>query len=400
MRHKKLKIALPYLSPGKGSGQGVFEETFAARLDKRQVRSQVFYPTNKELRKIPKIGGVLTMASLREHYDKLAKFDIIYCTDGTAISLLEGELKKRIIPVYHCSAYTQWQKITVNENKLPDIDNYRKYATELHKLELTSPEVSSYSHEAIGLCSVQMARNAKNIIVVSENVKKELVELGANPKKISVIENGIEKQWFEPVEKCRRCDEISKKWNGKPVVMWMGRVGSDRLNFKIKGIDRILEVMSRLDNKKVHKVVIGLVPKAYEDSYRHLFEKRGIEFIANCSYNHLPHLARKGNIFLGTSRYEACQLSLLESMASGLAPVTYNIGVVPEAIVHGKNGYIVKNINEMLEKVNYLIEHPKKTQEIGLAAKETAILKHQISDMVDKYLRVFKRAAKKNKLWS
>ena len=179
----------------------------------------------------------------------------------------------------------------------------------------------------------------------------------------------------------------------------MGRVGRDHLNFKIKGVDRILEVMSRLDSKKVHKVAIGITPKEqpwHEKAYAQVFEKRGIEFIPNCPYEHLPHLAKKGNVMLMTSRYEACQLSLIEAMASGMAPVSYNIGVAPEAVQNNKNGYIVKNIDEMTKKVSYLIDHPETMAKFGQAAKETATQKHQIDDMIDKYFEVFERVAKKN----
>ena len=172
MKKAKLKIALPYLYPGKNSGQGVFEETFATRLAERGAKTKVFYPTNKELRKIPKFGTVLTMSSLREHYEELKEYDVIYCTNGSAISLLDGELSKKIVPTYHSTGYTIWQRIHVNEQKLPDFDNYKKYYDELDKISLVKEEISADSLEAWGLCGIQMAKTPRMLSLFQRILKK------------------------------------------------------------------------------------------------------------------------------------------------------------------------------------------------------------------------------------
>ncbi len=48
------------------------------------------------------------------------------------------------------------------------------------------------------------------------------------------------------------------------------------------------------------------------------------------------------DIYVVCSRNEATPLPLIESMACGCFPVVNDVGIVPEIIIHKKNGYIVK----------------------------------------------------------
>lgn len=58
-----------------------------------------------------------------------------------------------------------------------------------------------------------------------------------------------------------------------------------------------------------------------------------------------------GSILLVTSRYEGFSLSLIEGMSQGLIPVTFGVGVAPEIIINGVNGYIVDSLDEAIHRI-------------------------------------------------
>ena len=73
-----------------------------------------------------------------------------------------------------------------------------------------------------------------------------------------------------------------------------------------------------------------------------------------------------------TSRYEGFSLSLIEAMSQGLAPISFPVGVAPEIISNGENGFIVHTIEEAEEKINLLLKDTVLRHRLSLNAKETA----------------------------
>ncbi len=64
---------------------------------------------------------------------------------------------------------------------------------------------------------------------------------------------------------------------------------------------------------------------------------------------------------------------LLESMASGLAVVTWETGACRELITDGRDGFVCQDEAEMLEILRQLMNDPALRQQIGTAARETIL---------------------------
>ncbi|MEG0255973.1 MAG: glycosyltransferase, partial [Vagococcus sp.] len=68
-------------------------------------------------------------------------------------------------------------------------------------------------------------------------------------------------------------------------------------------------------------------------------------------------------------------LSLLEAMEHGVPVISYDIRYGPsEMIEDGKNGYLIEpnNMDEMKEKLAYLLSHPEQHKEMSQNAYDIA----------------------------
>ena len=89
--------------------------------------------------------------------------------------------------------------------------------------------------------------------------------------------------------------------------------------------------------------------------------------------NNLPHprlaaIFRKSDLFLFPSTHEGFPKVIIEAMACGLPAIAFsNYG--PEAIIDGETGYIVDAVNEMKEKMLYLLTN----DELLIRMKKNAV---------------------------
>lgn len=67
-----------------------------------------------------------------------------------------------------------------------------------------------------------------------------------------------------------------------------------------------------------------------------------IDKATNMRHEDLRDFYNAHDAFLVASRHEASPLTLIEAMACGCFPVCTDVGIVPELVTHGVNGFIVK----------------------------------------------------------
>ncbi len=114
------------------------------------------------------------------------------------------------------------------------------------------------------------AGHYKRILAVSEEVKRELLDVYAVPEdKVTVIYNGVDEKRFHLSlrDKCREL--IRKQWHiplDAPTVLFVGS------GFRRKGLDRLLKAWSSPQMKDTYLVVVG--EDAQRGRYQALAEDR------------------------------------------------------------------------------------------------------------------------------
>lgn len=375
-------------------GAPVVEKTLIEGLGKKGHQVMSFYPSSEKLKDLSELGSILMAASLSQHLHKAKKCDVLYATNFSGISYLDQEIP--LVNVFHGTNNGILKTIgqESNDSELEEKEIWEKYVNQIESLNLLPEYLDRRLRENIALVENFIANNSKYLVAVSERVKAEMVSYFHLPEdKIIVIENGISNQWFSNRKVlCPQCKLQTKRWKSqkKPILVWVARIGDNEFRFKIKGLDRALEAMSRLNN--VYKVVISFSHKP--EQYQKLFAPYGVDFISNWPYEHLPHLMKEADIFIQTSRYEGFGLTLIEAMASSLACVSFPAGVATEVIKNEENGFLVSNTNEMIERVNHLVKEPKERNKIAKKAAISVQKKYHIDTMLKKYLGLFKKMKK------
>jgi glycosyltransferase involved in cell wall biosynthesis len=87
------------------------------------------------------------------------------------------------------------------------------------------------------------------------------------------------------------------------------------------------------------------------------------------NYRDMPEFYRQIDVIIVSSRHEGEPLTLLEAMASGCFPVCVDVGIVPELIRHGWNGYIVpeRTADAFRKAFEWCEIHRDKVHAAGLA---------------------------------
>jgi len=222
---------------------------------------------------------------------------------------------------------------------------------------------------------------AKSVVAVSEQIRRELLQIGVPDERIRVIINGVDPKEFYPGPS-RRSD-----WglpNGVPLALFAGDIRTPR-----KNLDTVLQAL--VEAKDLHLAVAG----ATEGSlYPALSAQLGLTARVHfLGYRRdVADLMRAADIFVFPSRYEACSLVSLEALASGLPIITATTAGGSEVITESC-GVVLPDPNDataLAAAMCRMTDDPKRMMAQGHAARRIAE-EHTWSIMAADYLTVFQQ---------
>ena len=162
-------------------------------------------------------------------------------------------------------------------------------------------------------------------------------------------------------------EEVSNCKNKK--IISIGRLDEQ------KGFDILIDVWKKVNAKHPDWILEiygeGSLRKELQDKIDSLNLTDTLILKGNEKNIQLKYL--ESSIYVMSSRYEGMPMVLLEAMSCGLPLVSFDCPCGPKDIIKdGENGFLIKfgNIDEMAEKISYLIENEDKRIEIGKKSKE------------------------------
>ena len=139
---------------------------------------------------------------------------------------------------------------------------------------------------------------------------------------------------------------LYEKGEGKGnYVTFIGRISPE------KRADRAIEIARRTNMKIKIAAKIDKADEVYfQKEIEHLFRLPHVEYLGEIGEKAKSELLRNAVALLFPIDWrEPFGMVTIEAHACGTPVIAYNHGSVPEIIAHGKNGYVVKDIDEAVE---------------------------------------------------
>lgn len=334
----------------------------ALKLKEAGVQLKNFYP-RKSLDAPEHFGGlknILFFHSLLEKRKEILKFNLIQGTTYTPLPFLAYP-----IPVIaHFGSTTRgFLDATPRASRIRQ-DGPRTIWYGLRKAGAIK-ELNIHTRKPLrDIADVEeyVATKAEAVIATSRKVQQELLDMGVQGDKIQLIHNAIEDYWF---------DNHKPGMTDDPRIVFLGRMGNDAFNLKLKGIDRLIDVYHHFNDIK--KITVCITTNKSLVSW-FLNNVTNHALFTNMKKDKIPEIIKplRGSILFLPSRYEGFSLSLIEGMSQGLIPVIYPVGVAPEIIRNGINGFIINSQKEAIAKVRLLLSNKTLRNTCALEAEKTS----------------------------
>jgi glycosyltransferase involved in cell wall biosynthesis len=357
-----MKIAFIHNEKKLGTGAHYINDLMALKLKDAGVDIKNFYPRTTLVETPTHLGGlksILFFYSLLERRKEVLKYNIIQGTTYTPLPFLAYP-----VPVVsHFGSMTRGFLKAVPMAR--NLENGCKKIWYKLKSKGVINELNIKTRRPLrDIADIEdyVASRATAVIATSEHVRQEMLSIGVEESKIHLIHNAIEDYWLE---------SNSQEFASEPSLVFLGRLGGDAFTLKLKGLDRLIHLFQHFPNVKKSTFCITTNKKliAWLRS-----EITNNTVFANTKKDKLPELLRplRGGILFISSRYEGFSLSLIEGMSQGLVPIVYPVGVAPEIIRNGENGFLVNSQKEAIERVEMLLNDKILREKLSIQSMETS----------------------------
>ena len=223
----------------------------------------------------------------------------------------------------------------------------------VHTVENVVPYAASERYNRI---AKENALSSDYVYSVSKYVA-ETVEKNYGIK-TPVIHVGVDTEVFKPM-----VDKKTKN-NGKLMVLYVGSFQQRKRPYLV------IEAAKYFPNVEFHLIGSGPLKSSLVETKTRL-KTPNVYIHDNVPLEKLVSWMQKADIFLFPSIHEGFPKVTIEAAATGLPSIVFK-NYKPETVLNGETGYIVGDVDEMMEKLEILIEDVDLRHKMGVRAREYA----------------------------
>jgi len=214
--------------------------------------------------------------------------------------------------------------------------------------------------------------NLKTIIAISEMVKHDMMRWYQIPEgKITVVYNGVDTERFHP--RNRQYREEIRRHHGignELVILFVSN------NFRMKGLTYLLKALGEIKKEGHPPFKLLILGRDRQSPYLHLARKMGIldEVIFAGSTSEPEKYYGASDLLVHPTFYDACSLTVLEALATGLPVITTHSNGAGGIITEGEEGFVISDPRDdqaLVEKIS-LCMNRQKVERISIAARHLA----------------------------
>jgi glycosyltransferase involved in cell wall biosynthesis len=215
-------------------------------------------------------------------------------------------------------------------------------------------------------------RNASLVLAVSHELGQQIVDRGADPRRVAVIPNGVDDDLFTPVGIKATADLEA------PTVV--GFVGSLK---PWHGIEVLVDAFRQVaSGGRFHLLVVGDGPRATMIKTLASDLPGRVTWLPSVPHERVPEYLRVIDVAVAPypvlDRFYFSPLKILEYMATGRAIVASRIGQIPDLLDDGEAGMLVPpgDASALAHALERLAEDEHLRRSLGRRAAESAHAKH------------------------
>ena len=178
-----------------------------------------------------------------------------------------------------------------------------------------------------GRLIVRSLRACRRVLVMSEDMRARVLDLGIEAARVDVLGNGIDAARFAPADRTRAREELGIPVDAR-VLVCVSRLSAE------KGIDVLVDAMARINDPSLRLYVVGdgVEKQALLARAANTGVAGRVTFAGTRPHGEIPRWLAASNVAVLPSRTEGMPNAVLEALASGRPVVATAVGGTRELV--------------------------------------------------------------------
>lgn len=241
--------------------------------------------------------------------------------------------------------------------------------------------------------------SAEAIIAVSRAMREDVLACfpAVDPSRVHVISNGIDTEFYQPDPSTETLQRLGIDLT-RPYVAFVGR------RARQKGLDHLLAAARHLDPDTQLVVLAGAADTAEIEIEIHELVERlrarrsGVVFVAaTVPREQVRQVLTHATVFCCPSIYEPQGIVNLEAMACETAVVASDVGGIPDVVVDGQTGLLVRYDpansaryqEDLADCIERLVRDSALARSMGRAGRRRAVAEFSWDDVAARTCRLY-----------
>ncbi len=184
-------------------------------------------------------------------------------------------------------------------------------------------------------------RRAALVTADADDLRRQVVRLGAAPRRVQVVQWGVDTTLFRPDLDASELRQRLRLGEAPVILSTRALAPNYRQDVILRALPAVLSV--------VPDAVLVLKYHEYDQAYLErlraltgeLHLERAVRFVGGTPYAELAAYYALADVFVSVARSDGTPVSLLEAMACGAVPVVGDLPALREWVTDGENGFCV-----------------------------------------------------------
>ncbi len=218
------------------------------------------------------------------------------------------------------------------------------------------------------------SKGLTKVIAISDMVKQDMMRwYGMPEEKITVVYNGVDLERFHPRNRQYR-EEIRRRHGiGEELVILF--VSS---NFRMKGLGLLIRALAEVKKGAHPSFKLLVLGRDRKEPYLRMTKKMGIsgEVVFAGSSHEPEKYYGAADLLVHPTFYDACSLTVLEALASGLPVITTASNGASGVVRHREEGWVIRDLKdgeELVDAITYFLNEKRRHQAAHQAREKATV---------------------------